>query len=80
MCSQRSLSHILRGLQTVGGFDLKIKMGLANTKLDSSVEAVYLLPSENFISVSSSAARGILLFGCGEGVFQVYAQGHFGKY
>lgn len=63
LCKERSINHVIRGLRTVGDFDFEIKMCLANKKLESTIETVFLLTSEKLSSVSSSVVRELLIFG-----------------
>ena len=48
---------ILRGLRAVSDFEYEFQLALMNRKLDSSIETVFLTPSENHTFVSASLIR-----------------------
>lgn len=53
------LHAILRGLRAVSDFEHEFQLASMNRRLDSSIETVYLTPSEGFAHVSSSLVREI---------------------
>ena len=53
------LHAILRGLRAVSDFEHEFQLASMNRRLDSSIETVYLTPSENFAHISSSLVREI---------------------
>lgn len=61
----RSLSAqvILRGLRAVSDFEYEFQLAGMNRKLDSSIETVFLTPSENYSYISSSLVREIASLG-----------------
>lgn len=63
LCRQKKINFVIRGLRAIGDFDFEMKMGLANKRLDPSLETVYFLTSEQFIAVSSSVVRELMIFG-----------------
>lgn len=54
---------ILRGLRTVTDFDYEFQLASMNRRLNPSIESVFLLPDENYMSISSSLVREIALLG-----------------
>jgi len=53
------LHAILRGLRAVSDFEHEFQLASMNRHLDSSIETVYLTPSEDYAHVSSSLVREI---------------------
>ena len=53
------LHAILRGLRAVSDFEHEFQLASMNRRLDSSIETVYLTPSESYAHVSSSLVREI---------------------
>ena len=53
------LSAILRGLRAVSDFEHEFQLASMNRRLDSSIETVYLTPSESHAHISSSLVREI---------------------
>lgn len=53
------LHAILRGLRAVSDFEHEFQLASMNRRLDSSIETVYLTPSESHAHVSSSLVREI---------------------
>jgi pantetheine-phosphate adenylyltransferase len=54
---------ILRGLRAVSDFDYELQMTLMNRKLDSIVETVFLMPSEEYVYVSSRLIKEVVSLG-----------------
>ncbi len=54
---------ILRGLRAVSDFEYEFQLALMNRKLDSSIETVFLTPSENHTFVSASLIKEIARYG-----------------
>ena len=55
----KGLHAILRGLRAVSDFEHEFQLASMNRRLDSSIETVYLTPSESYAHVSSSLVREI---------------------
>lgn len=53
------LGAILRGLRAVSDFEHEFQLASMNRRLDSSIETVYLTPSESYAHISSSLVREI---------------------
>ena len=60
---QRNATVILRGLRAVSDFEYEFQLALMNRKLDSSIETVFLTPSENQTFVSASLVKEIARYG-----------------
>jgi pantetheine-phosphate adenylyltransferase len=56
-------SVILRGLRAVSDFEYEFQLASMNRKLDSSIETVFLTPSENHTFVSASLVKEIARYG-----------------
>jgi len=50
---------ILRGLRTVTDFDYEFQLASMNRHLNSSIESIFLMPSEKHMYISSSLVREI---------------------
>lgn len=61
---KRKKAHaIVRGLRVISDFEHEFMMALMNRKLDSDVETVFLMPSEEYSYVSSSAVKEVASYG-----------------
>ncbi len=61
---KRKKAHaIIRGLRVISDFEHEFMMALMNRKLDSEVETVFLMPSEEYSYVSSSAVKEVASYG-----------------
>lgn len=73
---------ILRGLRTVTDFDYEFQLASMNRHLNSSIESIFLMPSENNMYISSSLVREIASLGgdvggfVPQGVLQALKQKH----
>lgn len=56
---QRGAQAIIRGLRAVSDFEYEFQMALVNRKLDTQVETVFLMPSEEFAYVTSSIIKEV---------------------
>jgi len=54
---------ILRGLRTVTDFDYEFQLASMNRHLNPSVESIFLMPAEKYMSISSSLVREIASLG-----------------
>lgn len=52
-------SVIIRGLRAVSDFEFEFQMALANRKLASEVETLFLMPNEAYTFISSSIVKDI---------------------
>jgi pantetheine-phosphate adenylyltransferase len=60
---RRHAAAIVRGLRSVTDFDYEMHMALMNRHLDSQIETVFLMPSEQFTYVSSRLVKEIAALG-----------------
>jgi pantetheine-phosphate adenylyltransferase len=54
---------IIRGLRAISDFEHEFMMALINRKLDGNVETVFLMPSEEYSYVTSSAIKEVASYG-----------------
>lgn len=54
---------ILRGLRTVTDFDYEFQLASMNRQLNPAIESIFLMPSEKYMSISSSLIREIAALG-----------------
>lgn len=54
---------IIRGLRAVSDFEYEMQMALMNRRLDSSIETVYLMPSEEYSFITSTIVREAASYG-----------------
>ncbi len=60
---QRNAIALVRGLRVVSDFEYEITMAIANQKLNPTIDTVCLMPSENYLLLSSRIVREIAMFG-----------------
>ncbi|MEO0216469.1 MAG: pantetheine-phosphate adenylyltransferase [candidate division WOR-3 bacterium] len=60
---QISAKTIIRGIRAVSDFDYEFQMTLMNRKLAPEIDTLFLMPSENYIFVSSSLVKEIARLG-----------------
>ncbi len=56
---QHQANVILRGLRTVTDFDYEFQLASMNRQLNPEIESIFLMPSEKYMSISSSLVREI---------------------
>ncbi len=54
---------IIRGLRAISDFDYEFQMTLMNRKLDSKMETVFMMPSEEYVYVSSRLIKEVVGLG-----------------
>ena len=59
----RSSVAIIRGLRAISDFEYELQMALMNRRLDSTVETVFMMPSEEYTFLSSSLVKEVASFG-----------------
>jgi pantetheine-phosphate adenylyltransferase len=59
----RSACAIIRGLRAVSDFDYEFQMTQMNRKLDSVTETVFMMPSEEYVYVSSRLIKEVVGLG-----------------
>lgn len=60
---RKNVRTIIRGLRAISDFDYEFQMALTNRKLSSSVETIFLMPSEDNFYISSSLIKEIAYLG-----------------
>lgn len=60
---ERKATALVRGLRVVSDFEYEITIAVANQKLNPDVDTLCLMPSENFLLVSSKIVREIAHYG-----------------
>jgi|UniRef100_A0A7C4TI02 pantetheine-phosphate adenylyltransferase len=58
-----SATTIIRGIRAVSDFDYEFQLALMNRKLNPEIETLFLMPSENYIFISSSLVKEIASLG-----------------
>lgn len=56
---ERGAHAIIRGLRAVSDFEFEFQMALMNRKLDRHIETVFLLPSQEFIYLTSTIIKEV---------------------
>ena len=54
---------IIRGLRAISDYEYELQMALMNRRLDSTVETVFMMPSEEHTFISSSIVKEVASFG-----------------
>lgn len=54
---------LIRGLRAVSDFEYELQMALMNRRLDSSVETVFLMPSEEYSFITSTIVKEAASYG-----------------
>jgi pantetheine-phosphate adenylyltransferase len=60
---QQGANVILRGLRTVTDFDYEFQLASMNRHLNPTIESIFLMPAEKYMSISSSLVREIASLG-----------------
>lgn len=60
---RHKINVIIRGLRAVSDFEHELQIGLINRQLYSSIETVFLIPSEKYAYLNSSVVKEIAYFG-----------------
>ncbi len=60
---QRGAHSVIRGLRAISDFEYEFQMALVNRKLDSEVETVFLMPSEEYAYLTSSIIKEVATLG-----------------
>jgi pantetheine-phosphate adenylyltransferase len=60
---QRGVRSLVRGLRAVSDFEYELSMAITNQKLNPDIDTVCLMPSEDYLFLSSNGVRDIARFG-----------------
>ncbi len=58
----RGVNVILRGLRAVSDFEFEFQLANMNRKLDSKIETIFMMTSENYFYISSQLVREVASF------------------
>lgn len=61
--NQKKGVAIIRGLRAVSDFEYEMQMALMNRRLDSRIETVFMMPSEEYSYLTSTIVKEIASFG-----------------
>lgn len=61
--AQKEARAIIRGIRAVSDFEFEFQMALMNRKLDSSIETVFLMPSEEYSYLTSTLIKEVAGYG-----------------
>lgn len=54
---------IVRGLRAISDFEYELQMALMNRRLDTNVETVFMMPSEEYTFITSTIVKEVASFG-----------------
>lgn len=54
---------IVRGLRAVSDFEYELQMALMNRRLDTNIETVFMMPSEEYTFLTSTIVKEVASFG-----------------
>lgn len=54
---------VIRGLRAVSDFEYELQIALMNRKLDADVETVFMMPSQEYIYLTSSLVKAVASYG-----------------
>ena len=54
---------IIRGLRAISDFEYELQMALMNRRLNANIEAVFMMPSEEYTFLSSTLVKEVASFG-----------------
>ncbi len=60
---KQGATTIIRGMRAVSDFDYELQLTLMNRKLAPDIETIFLMPSEQYIFISSSLVKEIASLG-----------------
>ena len=63
LAREKKAQSIIRGLRAVSDFEYEFQMALTNRSLDSEVETVFLMPSEQFTYLNSTIVKEVAKLG-----------------
>ncbi|MCP5464105.1 MAG: pantetheine-phosphate adenylyltransferase [Deltaproteobacteria bacterium] len=60
---QRGITHLVRGIRTVGDYEYELQMSLANRMLNPKIETVFLMTEGHLSHISSSIIKQVVKLG-----------------
>jgi pantetheine-phosphate adenylyltransferase len=61
--AQKKANSILRGLRAISDFEYELQMAHMNRRLNSDIETVFVMPSEEYSFLTSSIVKEVASFG-----------------
>jgi pantetheine-phosphate adenylyltransferase len=61
--TNRKSIAIIRGLRAISDFEYELQMALMNRRLNANIEAVFMMPSEEYTFLSSTLVKEVASFG-----------------
>ena len=61
--ARRKSIAIVRGLRAVSDFEYELQMALMNRRLNSNIETVFMMPSEEYTFLTSTMVKEVASFG-----------------
>jgi len=59
-CAREGIGNMLRGLRTPSDFEFEFQMALTNRALQPDIEVVFVMPSPEFVFLSSSLIKEVI--------------------
>lgn len=60
---QLGANYVIRGIRMISDFEYELQMALMNRALNARVETLFMVPSSEYLHVSSSLIKEVLLLG-----------------
>jgi pantetheine-phosphate adenylyltransferase len=60
---RKEATAIIRGIRAVSDFEFEFQMALMNRKLDSQIETIFLMPSEEYSYLTSTLIKEVASYG-----------------
>ena len=57
---EKKIFNVLRGIRSIADYEFELQLANMNKKLDKKIETVFMIPNENYSSISSSIVREII--------------------
>ena len=57
---EKKIFNVLRGIRSVADYEFELQLANMNKKLDKKIETVFMIPNEDYSSISSSIVREII--------------------
>jgi pantetheine-phosphate adenylyltransferase len=62
-CAQKKIYTVVRGLRAVSDFEYELQLSQMNRKINKNVEAVFMMPSEEYNFISSKIIKEVSALG-----------------
>jgi len=57
---EKKIFNVLRGIRSVADYEFELQLANMNKKLDKKIETVFMIPNEDYSSISSSIVREVI--------------------